>query len=269
MDAASGSLRSDYAYRAVTGGVGGASRVATLGNNPDVDTTTVPEDIWAGAEIGILNGIDHKFVQLPQSAVAMSLWCANAGDTAAGAGLRSVSVTYLDASRVSKTVTLATNGNTEVPLPENALRINVLRGLTSGTYGGSNLGPIHIRAAGGAGATYAYMQTGVGFARTSLFSVPAGLTFDVLGTVQGINRVDTADRWAVWALCLQTSAGFLSKPLVLPISTMTPDRHESSDVPITSVPSGTDVWIRCEGVSANNTDMTNGLFGYTRSGPVT
>lgn len=268
MDSSSGS-RSDYASRAVTGAIGGASRVATLGNNPDVDTTTTPEDVWAGAELGVLNGIDHKLLQLPQSAVAMSLWCANAGDSAAGAGIRSVSVTYLDASRVSKTVTLATNGNTEVPLPENAIRINTLRGLTSGTYGGSNLGPIHVRAAGGLGATYAYMQTGVGFARSSLFTVPTGLTLDILGTVHGINRVDTSDRWAIWTLCQQTSAGFMSAPLRLPVSTMSPDRHEVAGLPIITAAAGTDVWIRCDGVSANNTDITCGFFGYTRSTAIT
>lgn len=269
MDAGGSGPGSDYAFRSVTGSLAGNSRVATLGNNSAIDVAGAPADIWAGAQLGVLNGIDHKFVQLPQAAVAMSLWCANSGDTAAGAGLRSVSVTYLDAARVSKTIVLATNGNTEVPLPEPALRINVLRGLTAGTFGGTNLGAVHIRAAGGLGATFAYIQADVGFARTSLFSVPTGLTLDIISLVQGINRVDTQDRWALHTLCLQTAAGFRSKPLLLPVSTFVQNRHEvSGGLPITSMGSGSDVWIKCEGVSANNTGLTAGFFGYTRSGPV-
>lgn len=257
----------DYAYAAVANVFPGSSRATSLGNNPNIDTATAPEDVWAGAELGVLNGIDHRLIPRPQNvAVPMELVSSDTRDSAADVGARTVSVTYLDSLYVSHTVTLTLNGTTPVALPENVMRINALSVLTSGTFGGTNLGNLSIRATGGAGATFAYMKIGVGLARSSMFTVPANSTLDVLSLILSLNRTDTQDRWATFSLCFQTAAGRLLKGIELSASTTTPYRHEAQHAPITVVAAQTDVWWRCEAVSQNGTNTTGGVFGVVRPG---
>ena len=254
-----------FSYAAAISSGGATTRIATLGNNPDIDTATQPEDVWAGAELGTLNGIDHRFIPKPQAPVSMEVISDSANDTLAGSGARSVTVGYLDAGYKAKTVTLNMAGLTPVALPETAIRVNSVIVATSGTFGGNNAGNISVRFAGGLGATYSYMQIGIGIAKTSLFTVPDLLLFDVLSIILSINRTDTADRWATFSLCNQNSAGRLIKGIELSTSTTVPYRHEAADVPLITYPSRTDTWIRCESVSASNSNVTAGIFGIQRN----
>jgi len=256
-----------YGYAATIGAVPGASRVAMLGNNPSVDTATQPEDVWSGAELGTLNGIDHRFIPRPQNtAVSMEVVSNSANDTAAGTGARTVTVSYLDSAYTARTAVLSMNGLTPVAVPLPVMRVNSLRVSTSGTFGASNAGALSVRLAGGLGATYAYLRAGNGLARSSLYTVPTGQTFDIYSMVLAINRVDTQDRWATFALCIQDAAGNLIKGIELPASTSTPYRQENLDVPSVVVPATSDVWFRCESVSQNNTNVTAAIAGIVRTG---
>lgn len=256
-----------YGYAASIGAVAGASRIAMLGNNPSIDTATQPEDVWSGAELGTLNGIDHRFIPRPQGvAVNMEVVSSSASDTVAGSGARTVTINYLDASYAAQSVTLSMNGTTPVALPGTIMRVNSLRVASSGTFGGSNAGDISVRLAGGGGATFSYLRIGNGLARTSLFTVPAGQTFDIYSLVLAVNRADTQDRWATFALCIQNSAGNLVKGIELPASTTVPYRHENIDVPSVIVPATFDVWWRCEAVSQNSTNVTAAFAGIARTG---
>ena len=259
-----------YQYAASLGYLQGTGRVATLGNNPDIDTGTQPEDVWAGASLGTLNGIDHRFIPIPVSAVSMEVVSDNANDTAAGTGARTVVVNYLTSDYTAKSVVLAMNGLTPVALPEPALRVNTLAVVTTGTRGNNNLGNISVRLAGGLGATYKYLTPGVGFERSSLFTVPKGAAFDLLSMFFCINRTDTVDRAAIFSLCNQSASGRLIKGIQLTCTTVVPYRHEADGCPLISYPATTDVWLRCEAVNNNNTDVTASLFGIQRtSGPFT
>lgn len=256
-----------YGYAATIGAVPGAARIAMLGNNPSIDTATQPEDVWSGAELGTLNGIDHRFIPRPQnSAVSMEVVSSSANDAAAGTGARTVTIAYLDALYAAQTVTLTLNGTTPVALPVPVMRVNSLRVATSGTFGGSNIGNLSVRLAGGLGATFSYLRAGNGLARTSLYTVPAGQTFDIYSMVLGVNRADTQDRWATFALCIQNSVGNLIKGIELPASTATPYRQENIDVPSVVVPATSDVWWRCEAVSQNSTNVTAAYAGIVRTG---
>lgn len=188
------SIPTAWAYAAATGIYVTAARVATLGNNPNIDTATQPEDVWAGAQLGTLNGVDHRFIPKPQTAVAMEVVSDNANDTAAGTGARTVVIGYLDGTYTAKTATLTLNGVTAVAMPENVLRVNSMIVGAVGTFGGNSLGNISVRDAGGLGATYGYMPAGIGFSRSSLYTVPAGFSFDILSMLTAINRVDTQSR---------------------------------------------------------------------------
>lgn len=256
----------DFQYQALIGGIPGAGRMTALGINPDVDTTTQPEDCWTGASLGVLNGIDHKFIPKPATAVSMEVVSSSANDTALGTGARSVVVTYLDTDYVSQVAVLALNGVTPVALPALVRRINgMVLADSVGTVGGNNIGNLSIRATGGLGATYAYMLAGNGIMHTSLFTTPAGVSYDVLGVLGCINRTDTSNRWATISLCIQGPGGRLIKGLFFSFSSDVPYLHQASGLPINTIAPRSDIWARCETVSANNTDVTGAHFGITRS----
>lgn len=258
----------DYAYAAAAGVFGPTTFVGrTLGTNPNIDTASAPEDVWSGAELGILNGIDHRLIPRPANvAVSMEIASDSPNDTSAGTGARTVSVSYLDANYVLKTFLATMSGTTPVALPEPVMRINGVVVITVGTFGGSNIGNISVRAAGGLGATFAYMVAGVGQSRSSMLTVPAGNTYDVLSIFTALSR-SNADRWATFSLCFQTQTGRLLKGLEISSSTTVPYRHEAQHAPITMVAEKTDIWWRCETVSQNSTSTTAGIFGIIRPGP--
>lgn len=254
----------DYAYASATGIFTGTSTARTLGNNPTIDTGTAPEDVWAGAVLGTLNGIDHRLIPRPQNvAVNMELVSSSALDTAVGTGARTVFIAYLDALYVAKTVTLTLNGTAPVALPEPVMRINGMQVVTNGTFGSANLGNLSIRAVGGTGATYSYAEIGDGTARSSMYTVPANTTLDVLSLILSVNKTNA---WATFSLCFQTAAGRILKGIELSASTSSPYRHEAQHAPVTVVAAQTDIWWRCETVSVNATSVTGGLIGILRPG---
>jgi len=258
-------LTNDWQYLASVGALGpGITRIATLGNNPDIDTGTQPEDVWAGAALGTVNGVDHRLIPRPTSATAMEAVSDSANDAAAGSGARTIVIGYLDSDYTAKTVVVTMNGTTPVPITPTMLRINSVVVVTSGTVGGANAGAIQIRAAGGLGATYAYMQVGVGLARSSMYTVPGGFAYDILSMVLSINRTDTNTRYASYSLCIQNQAGRLIKGIELSNGSEGPYRHEADGCAVNTIAEKSDVWIRCESVSLNDTNTTASLFGIQR-----
>ena len=256
----------DFPFAAAISTGGATTRVATLGTNPDVDTTTQPEDVWAGAELGVLNGIDHRFIPFPTAATSMEIVSSSANDTAAGTGARTVLIQYLDANYNRANVVVALNGTTPVAISPQMMRINAVIVATAGTTPrGTNLGNISVRAAGGLGATYAYMLAGYSIARSSLFTVPDKLEFDVMSLFISINRTDTNVRAASFTLNIQNSAGRMIKGLELSCTSDSAYRHEAANVPLNVIAARTDVWITCESVSVSNTNVTASIFGYTRN----
>lgn len=236
-------------------------RVATLGTNSDIDTATQPEDIWSGSDLGILNAVDHKVVQIPQTPATVEVVSDSINDTSAGTGLRTVLISYLDNTFNSKTTTITLNGTTPVAFPETIQAVNFMVRNTVGVYMGANIGNISLRVAGGAGVTYGYMQAGTGFFRTSAYTVPLGYSLMVNSIVFGINRTDTSDRWGRFSLPILTSSGGISKALELSVSTSVPYRHEADGSPLVVIPEKQTIWVTCEAVSANNTAVFGGFSG--------
>lgn len=255
----------DYPYAAAISSGASTFRVLAMGNNPSVDTNTQPEDVWAGAELGTLNGINHAFIPRPQVPTSMEVVSDSAADTSAGLGARTVNITYLDANWRMRSVTLTLNGLTPVPLPTTAMRINLFQVATVGTFGAANTGNLSIRLVGGLGATFAYMQAGIGNARSSLYTCPEDLRFDLISSTLSINRAFTGDRWASLNICLQDSTGRLIKGTELSVSTATPYRHETAGFPLVAMTPRTDVWVRCEAVSSSNTNISASLTGIQRN----
>lgn len=76
----------DFLQAVAYGQVPGYRRVTALGNNPDVDSGTVPEDIWAG-------GGAYPWMT---GATALEIVSSSANDAAAGTGARTVTINGLD-----------------------------------------------------------------------------------------------------------------------------------------------------------------------------
>ena len=105
----------DYAMLSALGYIRGVTSFRKFGRNNDIDTSTVPEEIWNGG------GLRYY----PSTAAALNVVSTNANDTAAGTGARTVRVTGLDANwnEISEIVTL--NGLTPVQTVNSYLRADI------------------------------------------------------------------------------------------------------------------------------------------------
>lgn len=169
-----------YELQVVRGNVPGVSGIHILGHNIDVDTATLPEDIWEGGGV-------YPFQATAQSLEILS---SSAADTALGTGARTVLVEGLDAGYVEQSQVVTLNGVGAVALAQSYLRINHCEVVTAGT-GRTNAGIITLRVAG-AGATQAVIDTSDGVAMQAIYTVPAGKALYLVRREMGMSRETTA-----------------------------------------------------------------------------
>lgn len=223
-------------------------RVAALGNNPDVDTDTVPEDVWSGGGV-------YPWMTANTSLEIVS---GSVNDAAAGTGARTVMINGLNDSYEPVTQTVTLNGTTPVALPTQMFRINNALILTSGT-GQVNAGVITIRDAG-AGTTRAIIPLGYGITRQSQYTVRAGYTLQIVSSLFNVQR-QGADPGATVAVWTRGSNGTYRMPLEITVST-NPYRHDG--VPGIIVTEKTDFGFRCTAVKNANTDISASWLGVLR-----
>ena len=143
------------------GQIAGWENFRRFGENADVDTADLPEDIWA-------TGGAYPW---PTSAQATTLVSADADDTAAGTGCRTVRLTYMGEDYVQATQDVTLNGASIVTADTDVYRINSAECISSGSseanegiisikHGATTIGTIPV----GAGGTL----------KGGIFSVPAG-----------------------------------------------------------------------------------------------
>ena len=134
------------------------------GMTPTVNNTRI--DLW---EPG------GSYVFPPAGGIQMRIISSNAGDAAAGAGIRTVEVHYLDNAGAEQTTTLTMNGITGVTTtPTNIFRIQRMYALTAGANGVAS-GTIQLQNTAGT-VTYAQITTGYTISRQLIWTVPAGFT---------------------------------------------------------------------------------------------
>jgi hypothetical protein len=235
----------DVGFRGVPTGY---RRVTALGNNPDIDTGTFPEDVWTGGGL-------YPWMS---GSTSLEVVSDSANDTAAGTGARTVSVAGLNDGydEVSQTITL--NGLTAVAIPKTLRRINQITVITAGS-GQTNAGAITVRDAS-AGATRGIIQAGYGVSRQSQYTVPAGYTMQVTSMVFSINR-PSASLDATIAIFIQSSAGVYRLPLEISVDGNT-YRHDG--IPGIPVSEKTDFGFRCTYASGNNIDLTAGFLAILK-----
>lgn len=226
--------------------VSGASRVAALGNNPDVDTAAA-EDVWSG-------GGTYPWMT---GATSLEVVSDSANDTGAGTGARTVLVNGLDANYATVAQTVTLDGLTPVALPTQLYRINSALIMSAGS-GKVNAGTLTVRNAGG-GTTRAVIPVGYGITRQAVYTVPAGKTLAINSQMFCINRTGGVSRYATFANFIQPSTGFYRMPLELSLSERAPYRHDG--LPSIIIGEKTDYAFRCTSVSNDNTDVTAAFLG--------
>ncbi len=152
----------DFLSSIGSGRVAGYSRIVGNGHIP---TAAAGADCWEA-------GGAYPF---QSTATVLEILSASAADTAAGTGARTFLLQGLDANfnPISETITL--NGVTPVATVNSYLRVNLLRIASAGS-GNVNAGDITLRVVS-AGATQGIARAGTGFAKTCIYTVPAGFTF--------------------------------------------------------------------------------------------
>ena len=230
----------------VAGGlVDGYQTVNKSGRNLDIDTATVPEDLWGNG--GLYTGFPVN------DSEPLEVLSSSASDAAAGTGLRTVVVTGLngDWEQVSETVTL--NGTTPVQTVNTYRRAHTMRGATAGS-GGFNVGTITVRHATTEANIFLIMQVGTNQTNCSGFTVPAGFTgylMSVFGALRGsVNG--TAD-------CVLAIRGFggvyrYRRPFTISSNY---NHNEPLALPI-AIAEKTDIVVRCTAASANNLEVSGG-----------
>lgn len=230
-------------------------RMAILGNNPDVDTGTVPETVWAGGGL-------YPWMTGATSLEAVST---STQDSASGTGVSAILLTLLDTNYVASNVTVSLNGTTAAPITGTWFRIN--GGITTTKGSGApatrafNIGDIIIRDSGG-GTTRAIIPAGKGITRQAVFTVEAGYTLQILSHYIALNRGTGGGAGVTKFLSvsnfIQSTTGISRTPLDISCDGE-PYRHDG--VPGVVIPEKTDYSLEAISVSADNSDVTAAFLG--------
>lgn len=145
----------------------GYSIVNKFGTNGDIDTASVPEDIWEGGGV---------YAGFPDSAVeAVEVLSSSADDASAGTGARTIRITGLDSNYDVASETITLNGTSPVDSVNTYRRVHTASVLTAGS-GGVNAGTITVRHTTTTTNVFLSMQIGRNQTNCSGYTVPAGYT---------------------------------------------------------------------------------------------
>lgn len=172
----------DFIIGAVTGKTQLQYEVSTVnkfGYNPEIDTTTDPEDIWDGGGIWTP----------PTTARVHAIVSSSANDTAAGTGARTMRVIGLDSNNLEIQEDITLNGVTPVNTTNSYTIIYRMYLLTAGS-GEVNAGTITATAATDATVT-AQINIGRGQTLMAIYCVPDGYTGLLTNYYASITRPGT------------------------------------------------------------------------------
>lgn len=236
--------------------VSGYERWSLWGNNPDIDTGTLPE------VVSPLGGNTPAFVN---SLTSMEIVSDSVSDTAAGTGARTVTLEVLDLNYIRSFPTITLNGTTAVALPVQVTAINMASVKTTGSVG-SNVGTLTIRDAG-AGTTRILVLPGRNITQAASRVVPAGYTLQIRTHFASINRTITAGRFITWtgAFSQFVSAGVWDPPILAldaGLSDASPMFFQAE--PGLIIREKGRYWHQVMAVSANNTDLTTASWGILK-----
>lgn len=222
----------------------GYSIINKYGYNPDVDTGTLPEDVWDYG--GLYTGF-------PSAAETLQVFSASANDTAAGTGARTVTINGLDANYASLSETVTLNGVTPVTTTNAFLRVNNLQVITAGS-GGSNAGLITCRQSVTQTNVMCAITLGWNFSKSTAYTVPAGYSGYIRQFTCGIEDPANGYCDGYIATCPQGGIFSARRPFVVTSGYRIADTIYGG-LPL---PEKTDVIVRITSIGSNNTKVVSG-----------
>lgn len=242
----------EFLHMAMRGAVQGVTRVVISGFNADIDTASVPEDIWGG----------DGLIPTPSGNESWEI-LGGVNDTAAGTGARTVSLTTVDANYVSTTQTITMNGATAVAIPGNCRFINSATVLTAGSLGKPSQA-LEIRVAP-AGAARAYVST-EGVLNQAKFTADATSRLEMHSALIGVRTDGVTQQSVVFNNVVTNQAGRQLAPLRVPIflAGHNPYRHEVANglVPFVVIQPRNEATQRVTISTANNTQIDISILAF-------
>lgn len=230
-------------------------RMAVLGNNPDVDTGSVPETVWPGGGL-------YPWMT---GATSLEVVSTSVQDSPTGTGISAISVTLLNTSYVASNVAISLNGTTPVAISGSWFRIN--GGLTTAKGSGApatratNAGDILIRDAGG-GTVRGIIPAGKGITRQAVFTVEAGYSLQIFSHYVSLNRGSGGGAGVAKFLSIsnfvQNPSGIYRTPLDISCDGE-PYRHDG--IPGVVIAEKNDYALDVISISANDSDVTAAFLG--------
>ena len=224
------------------GNVSGVSTLIVAGRNPDIDTGTVPEDVWLGG--GAYLGFDVA------GAETLDLVSTSANDTSTGTGARTALVVGLDGSynEISELVSLS--GTTVSQTTNTFLRVNSVTIITSGSSG-NNEGQINITQTT-SGTLMSVVGSRVGNDQQALYTVPNGKKVYLKNINATLN--DANNTHADFFVQARSFGGSWITSVTVGISQSGGQINLKTEY--TVLAARTDIRVRVDSTSSNNTDIT-------------
>ena len=236
---------SDFMFEVAAGKHPGLSSVNKFGRNGDIDTGTIPEDVWTQGGTWVA----------PTQARTHDLVSTSANDAAAGTGMRTVEIQGLDANWDLQSETVTLNGTTNVATANTYTRIFRMYGATWGT-GLENAGVITATAQTDATVTAA-INTGDNQTLMAIYTVPRNHTAYIAQVGASINKSGGVGGLA--DMVLYKASVDDDARLVQHVFDAAIDGNSISQIvyrPYKKITEKNDIILTVEDVSVNNTDIS-------------
>lgn len=228
--------------------VQGYSNNTKFGANPDIDTAAA-EDVWNGG---------GDYTGFPTGAAeTVEAFSDDAADTSAGTGARTLRLVGLDANFVEQTVDVTLSGVTPVVTTETWARLSRMYVLTAGS-GAENAGLITARHTTTTANVFAAMPAGDNQTLIAATTVPANKVMIIRRVAAQLGRNQASGAADISVRAREEGSVFRKRRQYTVAVGDGIDRHYEGGMVL---PEKTDVKIRVEGVTANNTAIT-GEFEY-------
>lgn len=205
-----------------------------LGGSPAVNNTRVDVTNIGGAT-------SASYVFPPAGGIQMRVVSTSVNDAAAGTGIRTVKIHYLDANYAVQVETVTLNGTTPVnTVATTILRVQEVHAVTVGS-GAQAAGDISLQNTAGT-VTYALIGTGFNRSRNAIYTIPAGKT-GYLTHFDASSGTATGTHYTQFTIRLSTHDGILLPGVFLAhdgIGTLNNGQTIYYDIPITC-PEKTDI----------------------------
>lgn len=232
-----------------TGEVPGISYVFKFGENPDIDTSTDPEDVHS------LGG-DKLF---PTAASTIDIVSTSANDTNGGTGVNTLIIRGLDANYDILEEEITLNGLTTVTSTNSFLRVDRMYATLSGSLQEAD-GTITATHSEG---DIASIVAGESQSLIAAFTVPAGYFFCIKTWFVGIIKKTSAAQCQVNFEVNTFGSNSWRVQQVLPlVAEGTSAVFRNVNAMSFSLPEKTDIRIRVQDVSVNDTGVVSSFDGF-------